>query len=330
MDRRRKLADVVATAAVYGAAPALKFLSAHRAVLPRFQRACDKLGFQLRGMSYYEPIYRDMDLPADVSGPRHLPGIDMNEAVQIALLRQFDYADELRRFPMEKTSRLKFAYRNRMCEQGVAEILYSMVRHFRPACLIEVGAGNSTLMIQEAAAANRADDPGYRLRHICIEPYENEWLVQLDVEVVRERVEHLPLALFGELRANDILFIDSSHAVRPFGDVVFQMLQVLPGLAPGVLVSIDDIFTPWDYPEHWLRRLRRGWTEQYLLEAFLSHNRDFEILCAINWLYKAHRAELVRVCPVLSNFPDHSPGAMWLRRLPPAPAALETGNGPGQ
>jgi hypothetical protein len=60
------------------------------------------------------------------------------------------------------------------------------------------------------------------------------------------RVQDVPLALFGELQAGDILFVDSSHVIRPFGDVLTEFQSIIPNLASGVLVHVHDIFTPRD------------------------------------------------------------------------------------
>jgi hypothetical protein len=130
------------------------------------------------------------------------------------------------------------------------------------------------------------------------------------VDVVRERVEQIDLARFAELSANDILFIDSSHVIRPHGDVLREFNEILPILADGVLVQIHDIFTPRDYPEAWLRAERRLWNEQYLLEAFLAFNTRFRVLCAANWLKHNHWEAFSRACPMTTQ--SHEPGAFWI------------------
>ena len=48
------------------------------------------------------------------------------------------------------------------------------------------------------------------------------------------------------------LFIDSSHAVRTGGDVVFEFLELLPRIPPGVWIHVHDIFFPFDYPPAWV------------------------------------------------------------------------------
>ena len=62
------------------------------------------------------------------------------------------------------------------------------------------------------------------------------------------------------------------------GDVNFVVLDVLPRLQEGVIVHFHDIFLPWEYPRSWLTEMGYYWTEQYLLQAFLAYNREFEVL----------------------------------------------------
>ena len=79
---------------------------------------------------------------------------------------------------------------------------------------------------------------------------------------------------FAKDKKNDILFIDSSHIIRPQGDVLFEYLEILPILNPGVVVHIHDIFSPKDYLDNWIINDHLFWNEQYLLEAFLSFNNN--------------------------------------------------------
>ena len=79
-----------------------------------------------------------------------------------------------------------------------------------------------------------------------------KWLEETGVHVIRQKLEEVDLSFFEQLCLNDILFIDSSHMIRPQGDVLVEYLQILPRLARGVVVHIHDIFTPRDYPRHFL------------------------------------------------------------------------------
>jgi hypothetical protein len=77
---------------------------------------------------------------------------------------------------------------------------------------------------------------------------------------------------------------------------------------------VHDVFTPRDYPARWVVEERYLWNEQYVLEAFLSFNHQFEILAMVNYLSHDHREKLSDACPVLLTEPDHEPGSFWMRR----------------
>jgi len=273
----------------------------------------DGSGLRVVRRHYYSPLIAASDLHRPLEAERRLPGLDLNEAGQLALVARLDFADELRAIPETETAG-RYHYANPAYAWGDAEILYGMIRHFRPRRIIEVGCGWSTRMAAEAIAANRRQAPTYTCRHLCIEPYEQPWLETLGVEVIRQRVERVDPRLFAELGAGDMLLIDSSHVIRPQGDVVVEYLEILPSLARGVIVHVHDVFTPRDYPRQWVVDERRLWDEQYLLEAFLSFNREFEVICAVNWLAHNHRDKLAMATPRLLERPGHEPGAFWIRR----------------
>lgn len=107
-------------------------------------------------------------------------------------------------------------------------------------------------MIQHAIGNTVKTDVNYRCRHICIEPYESGYLSKLDVQFIKKPVEQIDLNLFESLEENDILFIDSSHIIRPGGDVLFEYLEILPRLKKGVYVHIHDIFSPNNYLKEWV------------------------------------------------------------------------------
>ncbi|NJK34602.1 MAG: class I SAM-dependent methyltransferase [Oscillatoriales cyanobacterium SM2_2_1] len=266
---------------------------------------------------YYEPLFDTRALRQPLDKPRPLPGIDWNESQQMAVLSQFRYGDELRDLPLTPPqipgSQKQFHFQNNFFEAGDAEYLYNFVRHTKPTRIIEIGSGYSTLIAARAIAQNHRDDPNYCCEHICIEPYENSWLSQIDVTVIRQPVESVPLATFQQLHANDLLFIDSSHMIRPQGDVLFEYLELLPQLNAGVYVHIHDIFSPCDYPADWLTERIYFWNEQYLLEAFLSHNSDWQIVGALHDLHRRHFAAFQAACPF--SEPHRSPGSFYIQKI---------------
>lgn len=265
---------------------------------------------------YYEPLFNDDRLTASVDVVRHLPGLDWNASEQLALLEKFNYGGELQQFPEreDRNEPLDFFYQNPSFTYGDAEYLYSIIRHLKPANLIEIGSGFSTRMASAAIRKNRQERPDYCCRHVCIEPYEMPWLDGLGVEVLRRRVEEIPLDFFDRLQPSDILFIDSSHVIRPQGDVLYEFLELLPRLSSGVFVHVHDIFTPFDYPDEWLRDHVRLWNEQYLLEAFMSFNHEFRIIGGLSWLRHYHAEPLTRALPGLRKYSEARPGSFWIVR----------------
>ena len=283
--------------------------------LPRTKRTLDRLGvFPIRD-HYFEPLFASRHIKTDLTLERELPGVNLNEQAQVSLLRELRYGAELLALPLERKAPDTFFFNNGAYEAGDAEILYSVIRHFKPGQMIEVGSGMSTLIARHAIAANQTDNASYHCNHVCIEPYEEPWLESLGIPIHRRLVEDMPPADFEALGANDILFIDSSHVIRTQGDVLFEVLRILPALKPGVIVHVHDIFTPRDYPQSWIVEQVRLWNEQYLIEAFLTQNDHFEVLLALNFLSHHHPDELAAACPIYGQQRQRAePGSFWIRR----------------
>ena len=263
---------------------------------------------------YYEPVVYPGDLRKPLDQDRDIRGLDLNAAGQLDLLKRFHFAEELRQIPLHKTEENVYFYRNGSFEAGDGEFLYNIIRHSKPRRIVEIGSGQSTLMARLAIERNRAENPGYECRQICVEPYEQPWLEQTGAEVIRKRVELCDLSLFEMLEKNDVLFIDSSHVIRPQGDVLFEYLEVLGRLSPGVIVHVHDIFTPRDYLTKWIVKDQKLWNEQYLLEAFLCFNSDFRVIGALNWLQHNHREALAAACPIVGADPAAEPRSFWIAR----------------
>jgi hypothetical protein len=183
----------------------------------------------------------------------------------------------------------------------------------KPRRIFEVGSGNSTLMAIQAIRRNREETPGYDCKHVCIEPYEMPWLEQTGVTVVRKKIEDVEASFFSELEKNDILFIDSSHIIRPQGDVLVEYLELLPTLKTGVIVHLHDIFSPKNYPKEWLTEQVIFWNEQYLLEAFLSHNRAWKVVGSLNHLRHHHYEKLKSVAPFLTA--EKEPASFYIQKV---------------
>ena len=203
-----------------------------------------------------------------------------------------------------------FRFNNGSFESGDAETLYYFVRGLKPKKIVEIGAGNSSLIINSALKLNAREDRNGE--HTIIEPYENPWLEKLGAEVIRVRVEQVDGSVFQSLSVGDIVFIDSSHVVRAQNDCVFEYTELLPSLPSGVVVHIHDIFTPFDYPDEWLNKHFNLWSEQYMLEALLANSSNWEILAPLNWLSQ-DIGQFKDICPFFKE--GRQPGSMWIRKL---------------
>jgi hypothetical protein len=188
-----------------------------------------------------------------------------------------------------------------------------MIRRFRPARVIEIGAGFSTLVAAAAAAANQRE--GSATEVISFDPYAvapPSGAVPGLAELRALAAQDIPLDVFAGLQAGDILFIDSSHTVKVGGDVVHLFTEVLPRLRAGVLVHVHDVYLPWPYPRTWVTVNRWYWAEQYLLQALLCDSAAWEVLAGAFALSRLHGPELQRLIPNLSGSP--APLSFWLRR----------------
>lgn len=173
----------------------------------------------------------------------------------------------------------EFHLNNGFFERVDAEVAYSLVRRFKPRSIVEIGSGNTTLLLAAALRKNSSD--GFPGELTSIDPHSPRFLkdhVPGLRQLIEMPVQKAPLEIFRRLRAGDILFIDSSHVVSMDSDVVCECLRILPELAPGVIIHFHDIFTPLDYPEKFVMTNLCFWGEQYLLEAFLSFNSAFHVI----------------------------------------------------
>jgi predicted O-methyltransferase YrrM len=269
---------------------------------------------------HYQPLINPKKhLKKSLRDDRVLPCIDFNVKEQLQLLSQFNYNEELLQFPLKKVENvISFYHDNPNFGFGDAEYLYNMIRHLKPKRIIEIGSGFSTLMTFNACRKNKQEDQSNNCNVICIEPYELLWFEQFDVEIMKIKLEDVDMSVFKTLEKNDILFIDSSHIIRPQGDVLTEYLDILPQLNPGVVIHIHDIFTPKDYPDKWIYgKEHRLWNEQYLLEAFLYYNNQFRIVGALNYLSHHYSKEFSAKCPIYAkniniNRKGDDPASLWI------------------
>jgi hypothetical protein len=284
----------------------------HSTKFPEIFRLWERHGFHVTPVHFYQPIPDTRSLPETLwDHPSKLVGIDMNETIQLDLLRNHfpKFRHEYDHFPVEPTGEPgRFYLNNGLFDGTDALVAYCMIRHFQPRLIIEVGSGFSSLVAAEAIAKNKNS------ALICIEPFPLDFLRQGFPglhSLLEKKVEDIGLDFFSQLDSGDILFIDSSHTVKIGGDVNHLFLEILPRLKPGVIVHVHDIFLPFDYRRDWVVDELRFWTEQYLLQAFLSFNSEFEVLMANAYLAYRYMEDLKAT---FTKSPWWGGGSFWMRR----------------
>lgn len=167
-----------------------------------------------------------------------------------------------------------FTFDNGFFSSPDAEVLYCIIRRSRPRRIVEVGSGNSTKIMRLALRDGEID-----AELCCIDPSPRVGVDDIADRVIRAGVENIDEpSIFEALGENDVLFIDSSHELRPGNDLTHLYLRVFPSLAAGVLVHIHDVFLPFDYRLEWARDERLGYTEQYLVQAMLQSGAPLEVI----------------------------------------------------
>lgn len=251
-----------------------------------------------------------------------MTGLDVNQKAQVEMLldlgRQFGSECDWKADPTDDpqvfyTENLRFSF-------GCAASTHTMIRHFKPRHVMEIGSGFSSRVISAALLKNQKET-GLQARYTIVDPYVKETVAHLPAvtEAIGERVETLSADFCDTLGDADVLFVDSGHCVRTGSDVNFLILDVLPRLAPGVVVHFHDIPMPYEYSQSMVSNpaFRQFWTESYLLQAFMCLNADFEILLAVGMLLKDQPDEFKKAFPHYN--PDvHKlfPSSFWIRRKP--------------
>lgn len=275
--------------------------SAHRWVVRAFT-ALQELGVNITPNHFYWPI-PDLQMLQRRRWPEPaLPsGVDLNlpRHVEFLKITLSPYLGECSFPERPGPEPHAFHFNNGLFEAVDAEIAYCMVRHFKPRRIVEIGGGFSTRVLAAALMEN-GKQTGALGELISIEPFPDQLLAQgfpgLS-RVIVDRVQEVPLNFFSSLNENDILFVDSSHVVSIGSDVCYEILSILPKLHKGVVVHFHDIFLPFDYPEQAVLQNLCFWTEQYLLQAFLAFNREFEVIWGSSAMQFFHRDALASAFP---------------------------------
>jgi predicted O-methyltransferase YrrM len=267
---------------------------------------------------YYSPLPSQAEISEAFArggfGPP-FAAVDLNEAAQFARLERFAAYYPEQPFLSEPTPGRRFHLNNPSYGAFDAIMLYGMLREARPHRIVEVGSGYSSaamldlneLVLGGGVEFTFIDPEMKRLRELLREG------AAARTTMIEQRVQDVPIEAFAALGENDVLFIDSSHVSKVGSDVNRLIFDVLPALAPGVLIHFHDITGNLEYPRAWFEE-GRAWNEMYLLRAFLMYNPAFRIELFARWL-AISRAQFFRErMPLCAT---EGGGQLWLRKLAP-------------
>jgi hypothetical protein len=216
-------------------------------------------------------------------------------------------------FPEHKTEGRRYYYRNPAFSFADAIVLFGMLMEYRPKRVIEVGSGFSSCVMMDT---NDHYLDRY-MRLTFIEPYPETLLSQLErsdpyrSSLIQKQLQSVPLEVFQELEARDLLFIDSSHVAKTGSDVLDIFFRILPALRTGVLIHVHDVPYPFEYSPDWITVERRSWNEVYFLRAFLQYNEAFEVIYFNHFAYRRFETELAERMPL---YLQNCGGSIWLRK----------------
>lgn len=289
----------------------------------------DRLGIHVLPKQFYTPIADYHWLRKNKSlwtGPTSLTGVHWDLDEQVKWLRELcvPYYGEVRGLHLFR----------RLTASGVgpgygpleSQVLHCFIRSMCPQTIVEIGSGVSTACMLHAIQLNRQEGrPGTRV--VCVEPYPKAGFSRLEgITHVRQLCQATPLSLFQELREGDMLFVDSSHAVKTGSDTLRIYLDVIPNLPPGVFIQIHDVTLPYLYHPDVLSNYL-GWQETALLLALLIQNQRLSVLACESALHHERKHALAEILsdyrPLdqmegLGSSPrlmdrNHFPSSIWLR-----------------
>ena len=181
---------------------------------------CERIGFHIVRNHFYQPVPDTGRInPRLWSAHSQLIGIELNEKRQPELLNSFttDFKHEYERFPENRTQvPYEYYMSNGFFGPVDGEILYYMIRYFRPKEIFEIGSEHSTFLSAQAVLRNGRDGRG-ECRLVAFEPYPNATLLKGFPglhELHTIKAQEIPIELFEQLEEKDILFIDSSLYLR--------------------------------------------------------------------------------------------------------------------
>ena len=244
-------------------------------------------------------------------------GIELRKEEQFALLEKFsEYYKELPYdFSTNSRGKTRYQVNGDWYKYSDAIMLYSMMRHFKPNRIVEAGSGYSSAIMLDTNDLFLNSNTSITF----IDPYPERLLSLLKAEdkqkhtIVRSIIQDTDIEIFKKLESNDILFIDSSHISKVGSDLNYILFEILPVLKSGVLIHFHDIFYPFELPEKWILERKWFWNENYILRAYLTENKRYDIVNFNTYLHAEYRkwfSEHMPACLI----EEEGTGSIWIRK----------------
>lgn len=245
------------------------------------------------------------------TGAVDLPGIHPNEKVQLARwdrwMCEFGPFD----FPAHPHPASRYYTANQQYGVGDAITLHCMIREKRPSRIIEVGCGFSSALTLDTLER-------YHIQSRCIFiDYPQLLRILLKEQdhwphIIDRKIKNIPLSLFAELQAGDLLLISSTEAVKTGSDVIYEILEILPRLNSGVFVAIHGMIYPFECNADGAPNKSLSWDEVCAVRAFLTFNSAFQIEFWNSFMERAHPAAFGKAHPAIDEQPCST---LWISRL---------------
>ena len=245
--------------------------------------------------------------------PRDIISVELHELEQLTLLNEIAHYYKEMPFQSHKVEGLSYYFENPAYSYSDAIIFHCMIRYLKPKRIIEIGSGFSSCVTLDT---NELFFNG-SISTTFIEPFPRLLLSLLKekdkgrIRVVPYRLQDVDISEFEALRANDILFIDSTHVSKINSDVNRIFFEILPRVSPEVYIHFHDIFYPFEYPKKWIYE-GRAWNEAYMLRAFLQYNSAFRVVLMNTFMARYHDSFFQERMPLCLK---NTGGSIWIRRM---------------
>ena len=265
-----------------------------------FAEISQRFGIDILPHHYYSeiPDFKELRLETYWKSPSSMIGINGSDIEeQLDFIKEICNKDLVTR--LKRNNIYSYAcFQNNEPGFGPIEsdFLFCFIHNIKPKRIIQIGCGVSTAVIM---LANK--ESNFCSEIICIDAYPTKFLQKISnegrIRLISEKVQKIDLNLLTNLDSKDLLFIDSTHTVKPGSDVNRIILEVLPRSRKGVYAHFQDIYFPYDYKRNLLSDGLFFSNESVLLHAFLINNSNYKINISLSMLHYSRTKELKEFLP---------------------------------